>query len=152
MPSPTRSNEKGSVVHVISKRFEFAAAHALDGLPPEHQCSRIHGHNYVVEVQLYAHVLRNPGFVRDYGELKAFKDYLDATFDHRWLGHGTVALLGGKEVGATVSGVTHPVVAFNPTAELLAEHFFQWLAANGYPEVYAVNVSETPKTEAWYRE
>lgn len=31
-------------------RFEFEAAHALPNLPPEHKCSRMHGHSFRVEV------------------------------------------------------------------------------------------------------
>src|SRR5215468_9371730 len=34
--------------YTISKFFEFSAAHHLTGLPDDHPCSRVHGHNYVV--------------------------------------------------------------------------------------------------------
>ena len=37
----------------ISKEFYFSAAHALFGLPDDHPCTRLHGHNYVVTVHLY---------------------------------------------------------------------------------------------------
>ncbi|WP_312879641.1 6-pyruvoyl trahydropterin synthase family protein [Actinomadura luteofluorescens] len=36
----------------IGKRFDFEAGHQLPGLPPEHKCSRQHGHSYEVEVIL----------------------------------------------------------------------------------------------------
>jgi 6-pyruvoyltetrahydropterin/6-carboxytetrahydropterin synthase len=38
----------------ITKEFHFSASHQLVSLPPDHQCARLHGHNYVVEVELTA--------------------------------------------------------------------------------------------------
>jgi 6-pyruvoyltetrahydropterin/6-carboxytetrahydropterin synthase len=113
---------------VIKKDFEFSASHRLEGLPPDHQCARLHGHNYVVRVQLASKELIKPGFVRDYGDLKEFKIYLDKTFDHRHV---------------------NDVLNTNPTAEHMAAHFLGWLQMNGFEEAEAVGVSETPKTWAW---
>ena len=67
----------------ICKDFEFSASHHLEGLPARHQCARLHGHNYVVRVQLEAPLLDEVGFVFDYGELRDFKAWIDATVDHR---------------------------------------------------------------------
>lgn len=39
----------------IAKRFTFDAAHFLPNVPPDHKCSRMHGHTYEVEI-----VLRGP--------------------------------------------------------------------------------------------
>jgi queuosine biosynthesis protein QueD len=78
------------VTFTISKVFEFSAAHALVALPEDHPCSRFHGHNYVVEITLTNYNLDHRGFVRDYGELKVFKQWIDDTLDHRWLGYGTL--------------------------------------------------------------
>lgn len=36
----------------ITKEFHFSASHQLTGLPEDHQCARLHGHNYIVEVEL----------------------------------------------------------------------------------------------------
>ncbi|MDB6454963.1 6-pyruvoyl trahydropterin synthase family protein [Falsirhodobacter sp. 20TX0035] len=114
----------------ITKEFAFCASHQLVGLPEGHQCGRLHGHNYVVVVELASATLNAHGFVRDYGELKALKDYIDTTFDHRHL----------NEV------MDDDLV----TAEKLARHFHDWCAVL-WPEVTAVRVSETPKTWAEYR-
>lgn len=113
----------------IRKRFTFAASHQLRGLPENHQCSRLHGHNYVVWLELAADALDGPGFVVDFGDLKVFKGYIDTVFDHRHL---------------------NDVVDFNPTAERLAEHFFE-LAAEKWDEVVAVAVEETGTSYAEYR-
>jgi 6-pyruvoyltetrahydropterin/6-carboxytetrahydropterin synthase len=85
----------------ITKEFTFSASHQLAGLPQDHQCSRLHGHNYRVEIMIQSEKLLPVGFIVDYGDLKAFKDYIDFNLDHRHL---------------------NEVVSFNPTAELLAKH------------------------------
>lgn len=115
-------------MYTISKEFAFSAAHHLDGLPDSHPCARPHGHNYVVRVTLQAGSLDDTGFVVDYNELRALGQYIDATFDHRDL---------------------NEVVDFNPTAENLARHLYDW-ARERWAEVVAVSVSETPKTWATY--
>lgn len=115
----------------ITKRFEFSASHQLSGLAEGHQCARLHGHNYVVELELSADLteLTPTGFVRDYGDLSVFKKWLDGTLDHRHL---------------------NDLVDGNPTAENLAV----WLHGHWskeFPELTSVRVSETPKTWAEYR-
>jgi 6-pyruvoyltetrahydropterin/6-carboxytetrahydropterin synthase len=71
--------------YTISKEFHFAAAHHLDNLPPEHQCSRLHGHNYRVIVELGTERLNEAGFVLDYGDLKPFGTWIDENLDHQYL-------------------------------------------------------------------
>ncbi len=114
----------------ITKEFSFSASHQLAHLPADHQCARLHGHNYVVVVELAAAELNADGFVRDYTELGLLKAYIDECFDHRHLND--------------VMGDAHS------TAENLARHFYDWCAAR-WPETAAVRVSETPKTWAEYR-
>lgn len=114
----------------IGKSFDFAASHRLGRLPADHPCARLHGHNYIVEVELAAEALDETGFVRDYRALAPLKAYIDAEFDHRDL----------NEV------MGHDAV----TAECLARHFYDWCHAR-WPETVAVKVRETPKTWAEYR-
>lgn len=113
----------------ISKEFHFSASHRLAHLPGGHQCARLHGHNYIVVVELAAPALNGDGFVRDYHELAPLKAYIDGQFDHRHL---------------------DDVLDVPSTAENLARHFYDWCRAR-WPEVSAVKVSETPKTWAEYR-
>ena len=113
----------------ITKEFHFSASHQLAHLPEDHQCARLHGHNYVVVVELASETLNADGFVRDYGELKLLKDYIDETFDHRHLND-------------VMDGIS--------TGENIARHLYDWCAAI-WPETSAVKVSETPKTWAEYR-
>ncbi|MCE5975226.1 6-carboxytetrahydropterin synthase QueD [Sinirhodobacter sp. WL0062] len=113
----------------ISKEFHFSASHQLAHLPADHQCARLHGHNYIVVVELAAKELNADGFVRDYHELRPLKIYIDEVFDHRHL---------------------NDVLNVPTTAENMAKHFFDWCQAR-WPETVAVRISETPKTWAEYR-
>ena len=118
--------------YVISKDFEFSASHRLDGLAAGHQCSRLHGHNYRVRVELTGEVDMPVGFVMDYGDLGEFGDWLKATVDHQHL---------------------NEVVAFNPTAELLArwliEELVQLIPLTSRVSLIRIGLSETAKTWAW---
>lgn len=115
-------------MYKISKQFAFSASHILEGLPQEHPCSRLHGHNYVITVHLCAESLNSVGFVKDYRELDNVKKYIDNTLDHRHL---------------------NDIVSFNPTAENIAKYLYD-IFKKEIPELYAVEVSETPKTTAIY--
>jgi len=110
----------------ISKQFHFCASHILENLPPDHPCSRMHGHNYVVELELASEDLDAAGFIVDYNDLSPFEDLLKEEFDHRHL---------------------NDVVDFNPSAELLAAYFHR-RARSMWPQVSKVRLSETPKTWA----
>lgn len=117
-------------MYTISKEYHFAASHQLFQMPDDHPCSRLHGHNYIVEVELQSETLDQYGFVRDYNELRALKDYIDDTFDHRHLND----VLGDDLV----------------TAEHIAKHFYDWCKAK-WPETTAIRVKESPKSMAEYR-
>jgi 6-pyruvoyltetrahydropterin/6-carboxytetrahydropterin synthase len=112
----------------ISKTFEFSASHKLEGLSPEHPCSRLHGHNYSVTLTLRSNTLNAVGFVRDYRELGVIKQDLDEALDHRHL---------------------NDVFDFNPTAELIAKRLFDEYI-NLIPELINVTVKETDRTSATY--
>ncbi len=115
-------------MYKISKQFSFSASHILEGLSLEHPCSRMHGHNYVVTVHLKSEQLNEVGFVKDYRELDNIKKYIDDTLDHRHL---------------------NDVFNFNPTAENIAKHLYDIFKIE-VPQLYAVEVCETPKTSAIY--
>lgn len=120
----------------IGKRFDFSASHVLEGLPEDHQCARLHGHNYTVEVELEAeHTDPEVGFIFDYGELKPIKEWIDGRLDHRHL---------------------NDCMPDNPTAENLAWWLHTIITTQILDclppgvRVSAVRVSETPKTWATY--
>ena len=115
-------------MYKISKQFAFSASHILHGLPTDHPCTRLHGHNYVVTVHLKSETLDAVGFVKDYRALDIVKTYIDENLDHRHL---------------------NDILSFNPTAENLAKYLYD-IFKKDIEGLYAVEVSETPKTSAIY--
>lgn len=96
----------------ITKEFHFSASHVLEGLSSWRPCARMHGHNYVVILELSAPKERlvPPGFVHDYRDLDKFKQWIDKTLDHR---HSNETTGGGGyrqrrtwRCGSTTSGAT----------------------------------------------
>jgi 6-pyruvoyltetrahydropterin/6-carboxytetrahydropterin synthase len=118
-------------VYIITKDFHFSASHELKKLPENHQCYRLHGHNYILKVELQSKDLDTYDFVLDYGALSKIKIYIDENFDHRHL--------------------NDVMENNNPTAELIAKHFYD-LFKPDFLQISAIHISETPKTWAVYRE
>jgi len=81
-----------------------------------------------VTVELRSEKLNSIGFVEDYRALSDIKTYLDEMLDHTFL---------------------NETLLFNPTAENMAKYFFD-LFRKTHPLLSAVEVSETPKTNARY--
>lgn len=115
-------------MYTIRKEFNFSAAHHLEGLPKEHPCSSVHGHNYIVTIELCAVKLNDVGFVTDYRALELIKMFIDDNLDHLLLNN---------------------VLPCNPTAENIAKYIFNRFKVE-FPKLSAVEVSETPKTNVRY--
>jgi 6-pyruvoyltetrahydropterin/6-carboxytetrahydropterin synthase len=120
----------------LTKSFTFSASHAASHLEDENDpCTRLHGHNYVVEVVVEGALLDpKTQMVLNLHVLKPFKEYLDTVFDHRHLNE-TLLDLGGASA---------------TTSERLAEHFYGW-CHSAWPEVKAVIVRESPTMSCEYR-
>lgn len=118
----------------IGKSFAFSASHQLDSLPTGHKCTRLHGHNYAVEVCLAAGALDEYGFVADYALLDPVGRFLEAKWDHRHL---------------------NDVLDVPPTAENLAYVLYTWCSANLAEKLaerlVSVRVAETPGTWAEFK-
>lgn len=119
-------------MYSISKEFHFSASHQLDDLPADHQCARLHGHNYIVKVAIKNGELNDVGFIVDFGDLSIIKHYIDEQLDHRHL---------------------NDVLGFNSTAENMAHHLHnkvRELLALPEGSQITVSISETPKTWAHF--
>jgi len=93
-------------MYIVSKRIEISAAHKL-ALPYDSSCRRLHGHNWVIEVEISCEALTICGMVIDFTWLKEVMErVIKDTLDHKCL--NDVEELGGM----------------NPTAENLAK----WIA------------------------
>jgi len=112
----------------ISKQFSFSASHVLDLLPADHPCARLHGHNYAVTVHLKSETLDEYGFVEDYNALDSVKRFISQTLDHRHL---------------------NDCLSVPPTSENLARFLYEQFKPE-IPELYAVEVNETPQTSCIY--
>lgn len=114
---------------------DFAAAHLLRGYPGD--CSRLHGHNWKVEVEITAHALDTVGMGVDFKVIKKItKDYLDQ-WDHRHL----------NEIP--------PFDEINPTAENMSATIYQQLGNqlnSDNVKVSAVTLWETERACVTYCE
>lgn len=114
----------------LRQSFQFESARFLPNLPPQHPCSRMHGHSFKLTLIWQGALDPQIGWVRDYHEVKQQTQttILDL-LDHRVLNE--------------IPGLD------NPTSELLAVYIFNqiktWL-----PELTQVIIKETPDTECRY--
>lgn len=115
---------------LVTRKFEFSAAHWHTGLPKAHKCGRMHGHDFVVEVDIAP-----PATAEIKGDPFPMLQVLDAHIKHR-----------------CDHRVLNEEVSFNPTAENLAS-FFYGLLRIYYPAVRftSVRVFEGPTEMAEYR-
>jgi 6-pyruvoyltetrahydropterin/6-carboxytetrahydropterin synthase len=114
----------------IFREFTFEAAHRLPNLPPEHKCTRLHGHSYRVQVAVSGIVDPEFGWVMDFGDIKDAWKPIDAQLDHYYLNE--------------VPGLA------NPTSENLAVWIWARLAVE-LPGLESVTVRETCTSGCVYR-
>lgn len=87
---------------------DFEAAHSIRDYPGK--CSRIHGHNWKVEISVAGSKLDQLGMLIDFRDLKGEVTAVLAALDHYYL----------NEVV--------PFTDVNPTAEHIARHIYDTLA------------------------
>jgi len=68
----------------ISKTFHFDAAHRLTQVDPSHQCFRLHGHTYKVEI-VCSGPIDERGFICDFSEIADAWAPVAKQLDHRFL-------------------------------------------------------------------
>ena len=137
--------------YVLTSEHDFAAGHYLKGHGGK--CKNMHGHNYLVRIEVGANDLQPDGSSRSmvidfYDIKKDFRELLDS-LDHAThlenpkyteLTHDYVDII----VGDIVVEKSHIVwLPFRPTAENYSKYIYDYLVAKGHP-VYAITVYETP--------
>lgn len=106
----------------IYKEFTFEAAHRLPNVPEGHQCSRLHGHSFKVQIHVAGPIGETTGWVMDFADLKAaFKPTLER-LDHYYLND-----IPGLE---------------NPTSEVIAKWIWAELKPK-LPELSKILIKET---------
>ncbi len=113
----------------VYREFKFDAAHLLPNLPPEHKCSRLHGHTFRAVIHLEARVRRESGWVRDFGEIKRLCIPVIDELDHKYLND--------------IPGLS------NPTSENIARWVWNRLKPV-IPELSMVEIKETTSTGCRY--
>ena len=114
---------------------DFASAHSLRNYPGD--CSRLHGHNWQVEVSVCSQVLDDNGIAIDFREIKKQTKLVIKRVDHQYL----------NEI--------EPFDVLNPTAENIAKYFFDevgFLINNENVKVKDVVIWETPRSAVTYSE
>ena len=112
---------------------DFASAHSLRNYPGD--CSRLHGHNWQVEVLVESEVLDEVGIAIDFREIKQQTKVVTDRLDHRYL----------NEV--------EPFDVLNPTAENIAKYLHEeigLLINTTQVRVKEVTVWETPRACVTY--
>lgn len=118
----------------ISREYRLEVAHRLPHLPPDHKCSRLHGHSIRVEVAVRGQCDAMLGWVCDFGRIDvAWGTLIHDAADHRYLNE--------------IEGLQ------NPTSENLAQWIWQRLSVHfaGEVELARVTVRETCVSSATYR-
>ncbi|MGN0155082.1 MAG: 6-carboxytetrahydropterin synthase QueD [Lachnospiraceae bacterium] len=128
----------------------FDSAHFLKGY--EGKCKNIHGHRWTVEVTVADNELKPEGQIRGMVvDFKTLKEDLNQLADE--LDHSLVIEEGSlkeKTKQALLEEEFRIVeVAFRPTAENLAEYFYDAMEEKGY-QVVLTKVYETPNNCAGY--
>ena len=102
--------------YALNVTLDFSAAHCLRGY--EGKCSRVHGHNYRVQAEIASSELNTLGIAIDYFDVKRLLSSLVKQLDHY-----------------NINDIP-PFDTINPTAENIAQWFFQQLKHNlhNHPE------------------
>ena len=123
-------------MYELTVRSAFEAAHFIDGYAGK--CSRLHGHNWIIEAVVRGEELDNLGMLIDFKILKAELNKVLEELDHRFLNELKI------------------FAEENPTAENLARKIYKKLAAaeifSGAAKLYAVKVFESPNSCVMYYE
>jgi len=114
---------------------DFASAHSLRDYPGD--CSRLHGHNWQVEVMVSSQVLDESGIAIDFREIKKQTKAVVKRLDHQYL----------NEI--------MPFDVLNPTAENIAKYLFDEIGIlinDENVKVKEVLIWETPRSAVTYSE
>lgn len=120
-------------MYEVWKETEIAAAHALRNYGGK--CESLHGHNWRIRVYVEAEKLDELGMVVDFLVLKKVMEEVGGELDHKELNR------------------IPPFDAVNPTAEKMAEWFFERCSErlnDGRARVSQVKVWETASSCAAY--
>lgn len=137
-------------MYFLKASASFDSAHFLHGY--NGKCANLHGHHWVVEVEILGERLQTDGAERgmliDFGDLKkAVRDLAD-DFDHALI-YEKNSLKPDTEKALLSENFKLIPMDFRPTAEAFAKYFQEKLGELDLP-VHRVTVYETPDNCAAY--
>ncbi len=137
-------------MYTLQTSASFDSAHFLKGY--EGKCSNIHGHRWTVEVTVAAEDVEKEGQTRGMiVDFKTLKDDLNALTDE--LDHKLIVEEGSLKERTMEALLEEEFaiveVSFRPTAENLAQYFYDEMEEKEY-QVVLVKVYETPNNCAGY--
>ncbi len=137
-------------MYTLQTCASFDSAHFLKGY--EGKCSNIHGHRWTVEVTVAAENVEKEGQTRGMiVDFKTLKDDLNALTDE--LDHKLIVEEGSLKERTMEALLEEEFaiveVSFRPTAENLAQYFYDEMEEKEY-QVVLVKVYETPNNCAGY--
>ena len=106
----------------IFKEFRFEAAHRLPNVPDGHKCARLHGHSFLIKVEVEGTVGTDSGWVMDFSKIADAFNPILARLDHHYLNE-----IPGLE---------------NPTSEVLA----RWIWSELHPQLTELSTIEIRET------
>jgi 6-pyruvoyltetrahydropterin/6-carboxytetrahydropterin synthase len=83
-PAPSAANVRGMRIR-LTRTVTFEAAHSLPNVPPDHQCARVHGHSYRVDVTCEGEMNPELGWLCDHAVIGAAAKAVAGELDHRYL-------------------------------------------------------------------
>ena len=114
---------------ILYKQFTFDAAHYLPKVPDGHKCKQMHGHTYHLTIFIEGEVLKERGWVLDFGDIKELLKPVLGVIDHALLNN-----IPGLE---------------NPTAELFSVWLWDKIKPL-LPELKKIELKETPTSGVIY--
>lgn len=137
-------------MYTLQTNASFDSAHFLKGY--EGKCSNIHGHRWQVEVTVASEDVEAEGPIRgmivDFKTLKEDLKSLADAFDHKLIIEEG-SLRDTTKEALKEEGFAMVELPFRPTAEQLAEYFYDKMEEKNY-QVVLVKVYETPNNCAGY--
>ncbi len=123
-----------AATYTLTVLHDFASAHTLRDYPGA--CSRMHGHNWKVELEVQAQQLNAMGIAIDFKELRKVLKKVTERLDHYYLND------------------IPPFDSINPTAENIAQYLFQETALlinTEQVQVSAITLWETERACVRYQ-
>ena len=121
-------------MYIISVKTTFSAAHNIEGY--DGNCSRVHGHNYKIEVSVKADEVNKLGMCVDFRKLMQISKKATSLLDHKNLNN--IPFFN----------------KYNPTAENIAEFIYKKVKKElkGKIAIHSVKVWETEEYAVTYSE